>query len=343
MNKRKFIKTAFAKALGIHAMKSYSAPNENHIAVKPEQFGAVGDGVADDTESMNEMIEYVNNLKNENATMIMNNKYRIKANRTKDEKNYIYNGLNQITKNNVSIESSGGVIIIDETIDFQRITKGGDEFDLFASGIRVKGERFKINGLTIDGNIRNRKVRKPPIERGYGGLEFGLWMEGKDWSIENVTVKDWGTDCVLIQKSGKTTESTIHGGLRNALSIVNKGQEKIEVEVSKCVITNASQYDAGIVNAPGSGIHLEGKGDVYIKIIQTKFKNSRVSDLTVSSGGVGGEIKKCSFTSKIRFRNTRQGCSGAYIFDNCIYGDKVKIELQKTRNKLELIFKPKKD
>jgi hypothetical protein len=298
------------------------------ITLSPEKYGALGNGVTEDGVAFCKMIDFVNSISEPIPVLIVcSGKYVITGGRrlpypaTGAEGKGVVEGIPTITKSNVTMVATGASFIVPPSFPWRRMNRGGDVRDQFAQGISVTGANFKMVGGLLDGNLTKRPVERGPSERNFGGEEFGLCMRGANWQISDVVVKEWGSDGLLAKTSGSVVDSKFERNRRNNVSIVADQDVTKDNPVFflNSQFSNASQYKPDVYNAPGSGLHIEGRHLAAVTVRGSRFKGNRRNSIRLSTGARDCIVEDCTVDSDIEFRPTGIGQLGGHVLRNVTF------------------------
>ena len=233
--------------------------------VTPEDFGAVGDGVTDDTLAINKALEHSNVL-NMNAKT-----YLVSANP----------------------ETADAIIAIDKTINGNGATiKIKPVADEYYHVINAKGNT-RISNLTIIGE-RNEHVGTS------GEWGMGIHLSNSNYAhIENVTVKNcWGDGIYIGSENSKTGENgcanvtitncIIDNNRRNGITVINCDKFVID----GCTISNTNGTN------PQSGVDIERNFDNEITegiIKNCTFIDNHFAHILQSNSSNDNTIENCIF------------------------------------------------
>jgi hypothetical protein len=164
--------------------------NLNISSIK--DYGAVGDGVTDDTEAFNA------------AFAIPNNSIHIPAG------TYIVDGINSITVDNIKIYGDQKLLSIVKLKDSSTQTGGG----IFTV---VSTDGFNVENITINGNVANNH-----------NTVKGLFIDSStNFNINNNVFEEIPEDAILLNYSGSTTACTNFSIKNNVFS--NIGLSGMEI------------------------------------------------------------------------------------------------------------------
>nr|DAJ85505.1 MAG TPA: tailspike protein [Caudoviricetes sp.] len=264
----KAVATTSAKAIALQN-KLFAEPFklddfiQNYVT--PEDFGAAGDGITDDTDAINKALEHSNVL-NMNAKT-----YLVSANSETTI---------AITAHNKVINGNGATIKIKP----------------------VTGEYYKIINITGSATISNLTIIG---ERDEHIGTSGEWGHGINISkcdhahIENVTVKNcWGDGIYLGSDNTEThdtgcnnvtiTNCLIDNNRRNGISVIDCDNFVID----GCTISNANGAN------PQSGIDIERNSDKQITkgtIKNSTFIDNHFNHILQSNSSNTNTIENCTF------------------------------------------------
>ena len=269
-------KGSFYKAVGTTSAKAIALQNElfavpftlnNSIQsyATPEDFGAIGDGVTDDTEAINKALEHSNVLNMSAKT------YLVSANPTTAV---------AITAHNKVINGNGATIKIKP----------------------VTGEYYQIIGATGSTSISNLTIFG---ERDEHIGTSGEWGKGINLSkcnyahIENVTVKNCWGDGIYIGSDATETHDTgcnnvtitnclIDNNRRNGISIIDCDNFVID----GCTISNTNG------TSPQTGVDIERNSNKQITtgtIKNCTFIDNHFSHILQSNSSNDNSVENCTF------------------------------------------------
>lgn len=272
-------KGSFYKVVANTSSKAIALQNDLHAEpfeladfiqnyVTPEDFGAVGDGVTDDTSAINKALEHSNVLNMNTKT------YLVSANP----------------------ETADAIIAIGKTINGNGATiKIKPVADDYYHVIGAKGNT-RISNLTIIGE-RNEHVGTT------GEWGMGIHLSNSNYAhIENVTVKNCWGDGIYIGSENSTTGENgcanvtitnciIDNNRRNGISVINCDKFVID----GCTISNTNGKN------PQSGVDIERnfENEITEGIIKNcTFIDNHFSHILQSNSSNDNTIENCIFKCK---------------------------------------------
>ena len=116
-------------------------------------------------------------------------------------------------------------------------------------------------------------------------------LSGANWQVENLSVSEWGTDCILITNSGELKNCIISYGRRNNVSVVLSVLVVpfIKVSIDNCVFENGGDWADDLRNRPGGGVVVEaGKLDApaCVEVSNSHFQGNYLKDIQLSKGAL---------------------------------------------------------
>lgn len=314
------------------------AKAQSDVILRPEDFGASGDGIAPDGPALARMIDATNAVDpSKRLTLLCRGQYlmrnappRAMGPAKHDQRPGDVIGLPPVTRNDVTVDARGAYFLVPPETPFRRIVRGGSVDDAFFVGWQFLGDRCSMIGGTLDGNLGQRPVERGPKPIGYGGADYGLIMEGEDWHLEGVTSQNWGTDCLFIASPGQSHAGVYSGARRNCVSIVaNKKiwQDK-PVIIKAGRVEHAADWPDHIYNNPGAGIVVEagryGPAQSTVHILGVAFKYNRLKDLQISK-----EAYRCRVIGNV-FHNSvffRPGSLGGHVLRNNDFHESANVQI----------------
>ena len=288
----KVVSTTSAKAIALQN-DLYAEPFEladfiqNYVT--PEDFGAVGDGITDDTNAINKALEHSNVLNMNSKT------YLVSANQ----------------------DTTVAIMAIDKTINGNGATikikpvSGG-----YYSVIEAKGNT-RISNLTIIGDRDNHIGTT-------GEWGIGINLSNSNCAhVENVTIKNcWGDGIYVGSENTDTGENgcanvtitncIIDNNRRNGISIINCNKFIID----GCTISNTHG------TTPQTGVDIERNHDNEITdgiIKNCTFIDNHFSHILQNNSSNNNTIENCIFKSKDENGSGDIECSNKkLIVINCV-------------------------
>jgi hypothetical protein len=288
--------------------------------LSPEMFGARGDGSTSDGGAFAKLIAAVNARPGSSVCNVRCSKRyvitggpRITTSFNKNAKmEGIVEGIPAITRDNVHVDARGAEFIVAPNFLWRRTVKGGDSQDNFAVGWQFYGANCKLTGGRMLGNLHQRRVVRGPNVAGFGGSEYGLVMIGKGWELDNVYAENWGTDCLMINGPGSSSNGTYARARRNCVSVVpliDFGPDGY-VSITGGRVTGGGNWPEDIRNNPGAGIDVEGLDNglpAVARIRGVVFEDNQNKDLQISTNAVKCVVEDCIFTNNVKFQTKQKG------------------------------------
>lgn len=266
----KVVNETSAKAIAIQNdlfAKPFTLAEYVQNYVTPEDFGAVGDGITDDTDAINKALEYANVLNMRNKT------YLVSADQVTGT---------AIKASGKTINGNGATIKIKPVTDshYQIIDAKGNTR---ISDLTIIGEREEHTGTT-------------------GEWGFGINLSNSNYAnIENVTIKNcWGDGIYLGSENAGTGENgcanvaivncLIDNNRRNGISVINCDKFVID----GCTISNTHGTN------PQSGIDIERNHDNEITngtIKNCTFIDNYFAHIEQENSSDNNTIENCTFKS----------------------------------------------
>ncbi|GAA0423580.1 hypothetical protein GCM10009133_35170 [Cocleimonas flava] len=293
--------------------------------------GAIGNGITPDGNAFHKLINLVNKQPGSEKIIIECRgkyiltggpllSYPFKPPRLKG----IVKGIPPLTRDNIFIDARGADFIIPKEFHWERTKRGGNNKDHFAVGWHFKGDNCQMLGGRMIGNLDKRNTIRGPRPSNFGGQEFGLVMQGRNWKLIDVYAENWGTDCLNAGASGEAINCTFKGARRNCVSIVPRLRftKNSFVLLDRCSISNAGNWPEHIRNNPGAGIDIEGiKNDLHatVEIKNTVFIKNKMKDLQISRGARDCIIQGCTFSHDVKLQPEQKG--GHTFINNKFLGE----------------------
>lgn len=308
------------------------------VVTTPEQFGAIGDGVAPDGMALARMIEAINATAGRGRVeVVCRGRYlmrgaprRAPAPTHRQDKGGAVFGLPPITRDNVLITAWGAEFVVPPEVPFRRLERGGGESDSFFVGLQFLGRGIQMLGGLLDGNLNNRPASRGPRPLGYGGDEYALVMEGEDWLLDRVSARDWGTDCLLIGSTGRSHGGTYTGARRNCVSVVATTPISPErpVVIEGGVMRDAADWPDWLYNNPGAGIDVEGTAAASVILRGIDFSGNRLKDVQISKEAHDCVVEYCTIRNRLLLRPLQRG--GHVIRHNVFDGEAPFVRISET-------------
>ena len=285
----------------------------------------MGDGIHSDGLAMANLFNMINDIPGSDTVFVrLHGNYLLSGtpNRPMAPEKFETNkgnvkGLPAITRDNVVINATGSVFKVPADFPFRRLKRGGDFQDSFFIMFHFKGKNCTLLGGTLDGNLHDREVLRGPNKIGYGGNEFGLVMEGENWTLKGVRAQSWGTDCLLITTQGKSLDCVFTKARRNGVSVVAY-KPISKVVISGGIISGNGDYPDDIANNPGAGVVVEGPALASVILERIIFLGNKLKDVQLSKNSLKCIIKSCYFTNRLALRPLQRG--GHHIVYNKLMG-----------------------
>lgn len=293
-----------------------------------ENSGLVGDGVHHDGLAMANLFDRINQIPGSHPIQIrLTGQYLLAGapirpmapSRFEGRPGDII-GLPALTRSNVTIDARGAVFKVPENFPFRRLKRGGDERDSFFVMFHFKGENCTLIGGEIDGSLDKRPIFRGPETSGFGGKEFGLVMEGQGWLLEDVTAKNWGTDCLLITTQGQSLRGKYSKARRNGISVVATHEVAPDnpIVIDGGTLSGNGNYPDDLANNPGAGAVVEGPAVVSAIFRDIVFQGNKLKDLQLAKNSFRCVVQNCTFSHDLKLRPLQLG--GHNILFNSFLG-----------------------
>jgi hypothetical protein len=325
LNRRQFLATSSTFTL----LPSCARAQSGNF-VTPEQFGAIGDGKAEDGLALSLMVDNINAMPRETPVRVVCRGQYLLAGTPRREMAPSWKakepgstfGLPPVRKDNVTIEADGAEFIVPDNIPFIRTIRGGAANDIFFVLWQFLGSNCAIRGGRLLGRLSRRTILRGPRPIGFGGLEFALVMEGENWRVEDVVCEEWGTDCMLVTAPGISRNSNYIRSRRNGVSIVAKAKIGPDnpVIIEGGEVRESGNWPADVFNNPACGIVVEaGQFEVEASAIirGVEFSANRLKDIQLSKYATSCQILNNTLSNDIRLRPYQLG--GHVIEGNRFY------------------------
>lgn len=316
--------------------------NKNSVyKLKPEDFGAIGNGLTRDGDALNSMINHINKVPGEIPILVeMSRTYNIVGSNNSipdvhGESVSTIAGLLPITKDYVCVDGlNSGQLVVEKEFPFTKTTRGKNSSDSFVHGIHLQGDNCTVKNLSIFGRIDERQVSRGTTPYGFGGQEFGLILSGSNNKVYNCNIQGWGTDCIFISgDKNAVAKCNISHARRNCVSVVPYYVPKsitnnllvYTSSLTDCVISNGGYGSLETWNRPGTGIQVEAaprseKLKACVLINQCNFHTNRKSDCQLSKNSINCIINSSQFSGPVNLRPLQLG--GHNIENNKFMGSK---------------------
>ncbi|MDD6490289.1 MAG: hypothetical protein PUG48_10890 [Clostridia bacterium] len=300
--------------------------------VTPEMFGAVGDGIADDTTAFNECVQFANTKK---VNIELNNSYLlsgdVKVSCNIIGQNSVIIGINRLWIEGSNINVSG--------LTFKSSVKNSifihDSENIMISNCEVKCEGFAI-AIECSTDIILKNIKSNQSTDGTSNDFIHLYKGSKNINIINCngTSNDDFIAINAVETSGESTDkfdfdienvmiSNCSCNAYSAVRLYTHDDRKINnVYISNCNFVTTSMHAIRFTNASGSGS--SSNSNAVIKNI--KFSNCSV----YSTGSYycvnfaynslqGIEFNGCYFNGEKALIRFNELVDGNVKFDNCVF------------------------
>jgi parallel beta-helix repeat protein len=234
-----------------------------NIAVNVKSFGATGDGVTDDTASIQSAIDYVS-TNGKGTVIISDGTYLIDAD--------YHTGKSIQMKSNVNLEMSANTILkaIPNNLTHYQILMILNKENIVIRGGTLIGERDEHVGIT-----------------GEWGMGVAITGASKNIRVENVVAKNFWGDGFFIAEDGENTPESIV--LQNCIGDNNRRQGTSVTAGKDILITGCTMKNTNGTN-PEAGIDCESNFPENISILQDcRIVNCRLEN----NNGYGIAFSKC--------------------------------------------------
>lgn len=259
----------------------YCNPIPTNDTINVKQFGAVGDGVTDDTINIQKSIDFCE-IFNLSKVIIPDGVYML----TCDKDNYIgtylvgYGGIN--LPSNIILELSPGTVL-------KCIPNSSRQYNIIYIADR---QNVKIvgNGARIIGDRNNHSGSSG--EWGYGISVLG----SNNVCVDNLTCCDCWGDGINIQISPTSSKSCIDINITNTICDNNRRQGMSIEGVTDMYISNSKFLNTN-GTAPGCGVDIEPWSNTGI------CNNIHFNDCFFGNNAAGGLLLMTQFVSNVFINN----------------------------------------
>lgn len=268
------------------------------IVINVKDFGAVGDGITDDTEYINNAITYANSVGG-GTVLVPNGIYMIKAhNPDTTSNNYLRDEAGIEMKDNVHLQLSNGTILkaISNDARAYQIVRAVEKENISISGGKILGDRN--NHVDLGG------------EWGYGISIIGC----NNVIISDIEIADCWGDGINIQVGLNEMSNNVPTNvyIQRVISTNNRRQG-MSIEAGEFITVTDSIFKDTGGTAPECGVCIEPFND-YIKVhnvtfVNCVFENNNNTGIQILMGNVKN-IK----TSLCLFNKNKNGQYSAYKF-----------------------------
>ena len=275
-------------------------------AVKPEFFGAKGDGVTNDSDAFIEMSNYcqTNNVKR----IILSNKTYIVGKQILGSSNYLtgQNIIELSNLDNIIIEGNGAILKVESGLKYgsfnpltglaySPIMPFYDSSYVASLGSilsLINCSNVNISNLIIDGNSENLNIGGEWGDTGRQIHAYGIYLHNNNnVKISNVIAKKLALDGLLISNSVTTFGAIQKKYLLENVESIKNGRQGLtwtggnNLTCINCTFSETGQN--GIISSPAAGIDIESEGRNIIE--NGTFINCIIADNkgvgVVSDGG----------------------------------------------------------
>lgn len=290
----------------------------SQIIVNVKDYGAKGDGEIDDTESIQEAIDYVHD-KGGGSVLIPKGRYMIKSH---DETAVPFNYLRYT--GGIHVKSGVRLIMHRETVlkaiphsyRGSNVIRVTSQDDVVILGGVVEGERYEHDFDSGDDHITQE-------------FNYGIFIHGSsNVRIENVITKDHHGDGINIQIDNDTVCSNVH--IKNVVS-TNNHRQGMSIEGLIGGVVENSTFKNTNGTTPEAGVDIEPWSDENpvenVVFRDCVFENNNGSGLVVMGKG----IKNISVDHSILTGNKDQNGDLALFYGkdfsitNSVIGNKIVI------------------
>ena len=288
--------------------------------LRPEAFGAVGDGVSADGPAFGRLVEHINALRGTDPVFVECRGQYLLANAPSRPMAPAWwgnnpgdvRGIPPVLRANVTIDAIGASFLAPTDFLFRRIVRGGSLEDSFFVGWQFLGSNARMIGGIIDGQLQHRPAIRGSKPYGFGGAEFGLSMEAPGWQLEGVTSRNWGTDCLFIAASGQSINGVYERARRNGISVVPNAPipEESPVIIQGGAVNGCGDWPDDLYNRPAAGIDVEAGRKPHRStaiINNVSFVANRLKDVQISKAAYRCVVTNCILTNDLKIRPYQEG------------------------------------
>lgn len=264
-----------------------------HIAINVKKFGAKGDGVTDDTESIQDAIDFASS-KNGGKVIIPDGVYMVKGHvENTTSNNYLRDEGGIELKDDIHLFMSPNTELraIPNSEKAYQVLRIYNKKNVVIEGGTIKGERYNHTGtlgefgygISIQGGS-NIQVRDVYVCDMWGdGINIQVLGNNADGNISprNITIERVTSD--NNRRQGMSIEGLINGVVRDSKFINTNGTSPeggvdIEPWSIKNIVENVVFDNCIFDNNNGSGFIAMGEGVSNIKVINSNIRNNKSNE-----------------------------------------------------------------